>query len=59
MAYSLIGPLRHPRVICLIVAPECFYDHEVIVEALILCVRLECGLVIMDHSSFVARPFVA
>ena len=36
------------------VAPEYFYDHEVIVKAL-RCVCVARGFVVMAYSSFVAR----
>ena len=45
--------LGHLRVITLIVAPERFCDHEVIVKALrCMCVELE--FIVMAYLSFIA-----
>ena len=52
-AYYLIGALRHPGVITLTVAPEHFYDLEVIVKTL-RCVCVERGFVVIAYSSFTA-----
>jgi hypothetical protein len=40
-----------------IVAPKCFYDHEVIVKVL-RCVRVEHGFAVLACLSFVVRPLV-
>jgi hypothetical protein len=47
--------LETPRVITPTVAPERFYDHEVIMKAL-RCMCVELGFIVVADSSFVLIP---